>query len=124
MVLFKHVSYCKSISYCHTQTTLLGADGFEFTSVLPGSHFVTVRGTSGGQSLDATLGPLTSVPELTVSLTVSVSGTVVTATIEANQAATFECQLDNDAFVPCKQGNMTCLDFRHFSSHNQMWLLL
>ena len=84
MVLFKHVSYCKSINYCHAQTTLLGADGFEFTSVLPSSHFVTVRGTSGGQSSDATLGPLASLPELRVELTVSVSGTVVTATIEAN----------------------------------------
>ena len=103
MVLFKHVSYCNSEKYNHSSTSfVLGSDGFEFTSVLPGTHFVTVRGTASGQSLNATLGPLTSVPELTVGLTVSVSGTVVTATIEANQAATFECQLDDGPFVPCK----------------------
>ena len=103
MVLFKHVSYCNSEKYSHSSTSfVLGCDGFEFTSVLPGIHFVTVRGTASGQSLDATLVLLTSVPKLIVALTVSVSGTVVTATIEANQAATFECQLDDGPFVPCK----------------------
>ena len=84
---------------------LIGADGFVYDSVSPGTHNVTVRGTLNGQSVDAFLGPLTSVPELSFTTAVTVSGTVVTLIIEANQAATFECQLDDQEFVPCKEGD-------------------
>ena len=81
---------------------VIGADGFEYTSVTAGTHFVTVRGTLNGLSRETTLGLLTSVPELSFSTSVSISGTVVTIIIHANQAATFECQLDDQDFVPCK----------------------
>ena len=80
----------------------IGNDGFEYTSVAAGTHFVTVRGALNGLSGEATLGPLTSVPELSLATTVAISGTTITLTIVANQAATFECQLDDGEFVPCK----------------------
>lgn len=83
-------------------TFVIGANGFEFTSVAAGTHFVTVRGTLNSLTGDSTLGPLTSIPELSFQTIISVLGTVVTITIDANQAATFECQLDSQAFVPCK----------------------
>lgn len=81
---------------------VIGTDGFEYSPVAPGTHFVTVRGALNGQSGEATLGPLTSVPRLTLATTVALSGTTITLTIEANQNATFECQLDDQDFVPCK----------------------
>ena len=87
----------------YTKTSATGADGFEYTSVSPGTHFVTVRGTLNSQSSDITLGPLTSLPELSFTTSVTVSGTVITLIIDANQGATFECQLDDQDFVPCKQ---------------------
>ena len=89
--------YTNSICYVY-----VGYDGFQFTSVAAGTHFVTIRGTSNGQSDEATLGPLTSISELSFSVFVTVSGTIITVFIAANQAATFECQLDNQDFVPCK----------------------
>ena len=82
---------------------VIGNDGFEFTSVAAGTHFVTVRGALNGLSGETTLGPLASVPELLLSTSISVSGTVITIIIDANQAANFECQLDNQAFEPCKK---------------------
>ena len=81
---------------------VIGADGFQCTSVAAGTHFVTVRGPLNGLSGETTLGPLTSVPELSFTTSITISGTVVTIIIDANQDATFECQLDNQDFVPCK----------------------
>ena len=86
-----------------------GSNGFQFTSVSPGTHFVTITGTLNGLSGSETLGPLTSIPELTVESSISISGTVITVIIEANQAATFECQLDDQDFVPCKQHKKICI---------------
>ena len=80
----------------------IGTNGFEYNPVAAGTHFVTVRGALNGLSGEATLGPLTSVPELTLATTVALSGTTITLTIVANQEATFECQLDDGEFMSCK----------------------
>jgi len=70
----------------------LGSDGFMFTSVSPGTHTVTVIGTSDGimKSL-LTLAFLTMLPAIALFVSGNVQGTTVTLTISANQSATFEC---------------------------------
>ena len=71
-----------------------------FTSVAVGNHTVTVRGTLNGQPSQLTL-PVEIVPQLTVTVTVTASGTIITVIIDSNMDATFECQLDSDEFIPC-----------------------
>ena len=86
----------------------IGFDGFTYTSVPFGNRNVTVRGTAqDGTSNQVILSPLMVVPPLTVTATLSASGTRITVTIEANQDATFECQLDDQDFISCKQKVLT-----------------
>ena len=74
-----------------------------YTSVAIGTHSITVRGTAqDGQSNEMTLSGLNVTSNLVVNATVSALGTAITLIIEANEDATFECQLDNQTFVPCK----------------------
>ena len=80
----------------------VGTNGFQFTSDFPCTHFVTINGTLNGLSSSEMHGPLTSIPELTVESSINISGTVITVIIEANQAATFDCQFDDQDVVPCK----------------------
>ena len=84
---------------------LIGDDGFTFTSVSPGTHTVTVIGTLDGvMTAPLTITSLMTTLPLTLFVSENVQGTTVTLTISANQAATFECQLDGDPnFVPCKK---------------------
>ena len=77
-----------------------GSDGFMYPSVAVGNHTVTVRGTLNGQPSQLTL-PVEIFPQLTVTVTVTASGTVITVIIDANMNAMFQCQLDSDDFVPC-----------------------
>ena len=75
-----------------------------FSSVDVGSHNITVRGTSpDGQTVEKTLSSLMIAEEFIPMLTATALGTIITVTIDANQAATFECKLDDSSFVPCKQ---------------------
>ena len=76
-----------------------------YPSVAVGNHSVTVRGTSqDGQSTnEVTLSPLEIMLNLVVRTSVSATGTVITVIIDANQDATFECQLDDAKFIPCMQ---------------------
>ena len=78
----------------------VGFDGFMLTSVPEGEHFVRVRNV-GSSSILATLGPLGLFRVATLWIT---QGTYITlAAIDSNDpAATYECQLDNQPFVPCK----------------------
>ena len=71
-----------------------------YPSVPIGNRSIIVRGMRGGASNDLSLS-VEVFPELTVTTTVTASGTVITAIIEANLDATFECQLDDLGFVPC-----------------------
>lgn len=61
--------------------------GFVYSFVPAVNHTVTVRGTS---------------EEFIVTTAASALGTVITVTIDVNQAATFECKLDDSTFIPCK----------------------
>ena len=77
--------------------SILGSDGFMFTSVSPGTHTVTAIGTSNGimKSL-LTLAALTMLPAIA-------SENVQGATVTLTKSATFECRLDDEPnFVPCK----------------------
>ena len=85
-----------------------GADGFMYPSVAVGTHSITVRGTAqDGQSNDVTLTGLRITSNLNVNALVSTLGTIITIIIEANKDATFECQLDNEDFVPCKNNSLS-----------------
>ena len=62
-----------------------------------------MRGTTqDGQVGETRLGPLVVSPSFMITAVASPLGTTITVTIDANQDATFECQLDNEAFVPFK----------------------
>ena len=79
-----------------------GFDGFVYISVPIGDRSITVRGTSvDNQTSTVTVSPVRVSADLTVTATVSRDGTVITVIIDANQDATFECQLDNTSFIPC-----------------------
>ena len=70
-----------------------------YASVAVGNHSITVRGTSQDGQTNEVIITLEISPE---SIAVTVSGTVITVIIESNLDATFECQLDDLNFVPCK----------------------
>ena len=78
----------------------VGFDGFMFTNVPEGEHFVRVR-NAGSSSILATLGPLRIFRVATQWIT---QGTYITlaAINSSDPDATYECQLDNQPFVPCK----------------------
>ena len=74
-----------------------------YPSVTPGNHNITVRGTTqDGQVGELRLGPLLVSSSFMIMAVASSLGTIISVTIDATQDATFECQLDNEAFVPCK----------------------
>ena len=74
-----------------------------YPSVAPGEHNITVRGTTqDGQVEELRLGPLLVSSSFMITAAASPLGSTITVIIDANQDATFECQLDNEAFVPCK----------------------
>ena len=90
-----------TLSLC--TSTVTGADNFVYTCVAPGNHTVTVRGTTqDGQVGELTFSPLQVSSTFMVTTVASPLGTTITVTICANQDATFECQLDDSNFVPCK----------------------
>jgi len=78
-----------------------GFDGFQFTSVPVGEHNITITGTTqDGRTINAFLGPLV---QFRFSANWISQGTFLTlATLTSTEAATFECQLDSQPFVPCK----------------------
>ena len=84
-------------------STVTGVDDFVYFSVAFGNHTITVRGTTqDGQVGELNFGPLTVSPSFMIAVTASPVGTTITVTIDATEDATFECQLDDSKFVPCK----------------------
>ena len=81
---------------------LIGSDGFVYTSVPAGTHTVTVMGDLDGSSGTEEIPGLAVLLPLIVDLDVDQNSTSIAVTITANQEATFECQVDDGAFVPCK----------------------
>jgi len=101
MVHLYHVSHkIKYIQIYHHRISGVGFNGFMFTGVPVGTHFVRVRNT-GSSLILATLGPLTLFRFTTTWIT---QGTYITlaAINSSDPNATYECQLDNQPFVPCK----------------------
>jgi len=78
----------------------VGFDGFMFTGVPVGEHFVRVR-NAGSSPILAKLGPLTL---FRITITWITQGTYITlaAINSSDPNATYECQLDNQPFMPCK----------------------
>ena len=92
------------LALCLLTCFVTGFDGFVFSSVAVGSHNITVRGTSSdGQTVEKTLNSVMIAEEFILTTTASALGTIITVTMDANQAAAFECKLDDSNFVPCKQ---------------------
>lgn len=79
-----------------------------YPSVAPGNHNITVTGTTqDGQVEEVRLGPLQVSSSFMITSVASALGTVITVSIDAPQNATFERQLDNEAFVPCKRSTIS-----------------
>jgi len=62
-------------------------------------------GDLDGSSGTAVISGLSVLLPLIVDLDVAQNSTSIAVTITANQEATFECQVDDGAFVPCKGVN-------------------
>ena len=93
-------------------STVTGSDGFVYTSVAVGDHTITVTGTAqDGQTGELNLSLTVSSPFMITAIA-TILGTTITVTIDANQDATFECQLDDSSFVSCKR-----LTNKHFYPH-------
>ena len=87
---------------CSSIPTVTGSDGFVYSSVPVGDHTIIVRGTAqDGQTSELTIS-LSVSSQFMITAVASVLGSTITVIIDANQDATFECQLDASSFVPCK----------------------
>ena len=73
-----------------------------YTSVPVGTHTVTVMGDLDDSSGMAELAGLNVSLPLVVNVDVDQNITTIALMITANQEATFECQVDDGEFLPCK----------------------